>query len=131
MTLTLELAPETEAQIAAGAKASGRSVADYAAELLAQAAEDAADIANAERVMAESKPEDRIPWERVKGEAFLALYRDLAPTIAAGTLRPLKADEISRAIEEAREEQDDEMFAGFGLPVTDDRAGEHEQRAAA
>jgi uncharacterized protein (DUF1778 family) len=71
MTLTLEIAPETEAQIAAGAQASGRSVADYAAELLAQAAEDAADVVDAEQRTASSRAEDWHDWETVKAELSL------------------------------------------------------------
>jgi hypothetical protein len=71
MTLTLELAPETEAQIAAGAQASGRSIADYAAQLLAQAAEDASDAAEVARARAEVKNGDLVPWEQLKAEAGL------------------------------------------------------------
>jgi plastocyanin len=71
MTLTLEIAAETEAQIAAGAQASGRSIADYAAELLAQAAEDAADVAEVARARAEVKPGDLVTWEQLKAEAGL------------------------------------------------------------
>jgi uncharacterized protein (DUF1778 family) len=71
MTLTLEIAPEIEATLQGVAASHGQSLSDYAAELLAQAAEDAEDIADADRVMAESKPENRIPWETVKAELGL------------------------------------------------------------
>jgi uncharacterized protein (DUF1778 family) len=70
MTLTLEIAPEIEAALSQAAQASGQSLSDYAAELLAQAAEDAQDIADADRIMAESDPST---W-RTLDELRTAIY---------------------------------------------------------
>jgi hypothetical protein len=71
MTLTLEIAPEVEAALTDEATRHGQSVNDYAAQLLADALEDALDLAECERVRAEVKDEDLIPWEQVKAEAGL------------------------------------------------------------
>lgn len=70
MTLTLEIAPETQRLLEVGARASGRSVEDYTATLLAQvaeeAAEDAVDIADADRIMANSDPSKRRTLEELR-----------------------------------------------------------------
>ena len=71
MTLTLEIAPEIEATLKGVAASHGQSLSDYAAELLAQAAEDAADVAEVTRARAEVKPGDLVPWELLKAEAGL------------------------------------------------------------
>jgi uncharacterized protein (DUF1778 family) len=70
MTLTLEIAPEIEATLKGVAASHGQSLSDYAAELLAQAAEDAADVADAERIMANSDPSKR----RTLAELRTAIY---------------------------------------------------------
>jgi hypothetical protein len=71
MTLTLDLTPEAEAALEAEAARTGQSAQDFAAQLFAEALEDAIDLADARRILAESKPEDWIPWEQVKAEAGL------------------------------------------------------------
>ena len=83
MTLTLEITPETQRLLEVGANAAGRSVANYTAELLAQvaeeAAEDAIDVADAERIMANSDPANR----RTLAELRTAIYGARAEKKAA------------------------------------------------
>ena len=71
MTLTLEIGAETEAALNEVAAQRGQSASDYAAQLWADALEDALDVAECDRVRAEVKDEDLIPWEQVKAEAGL------------------------------------------------------------
>lgn len=76
MTLTLELAPEVEAALQTEAQASGRTVADCAADLLAEALHEAEldrhDVEEAERRLASTKPEE---W-RTLDELRTAIYGD-------------------------------------------------------
>ncbi len=71
MTLTLDLTPEAEAALEVEAARTGQSAEAYAAQIVAEALDDAIDTADARRILAESKPEDWIPWEQVKAEAGL------------------------------------------------------------
>jgi plasmid stability protein len=71
MTLTLDLTPETEAALEVEAARTGQSANDYAAQLLADALEDALDAAECARARSEVKAEDLIPWEKLKVEAGL------------------------------------------------------------
>lgn len=68
MTLTLEIAPETEAALQSEAARVGQSAQDYAARLFAEALEDALDIAECDRRMDATRPDERISWEVVKAE---------------------------------------------------------------
>jgi len=59
MTLTLEIAPGVEKALETEAQRHGQSVNDYATALIFEALEDAADIADAEHIIANSDPSKR------------------------------------------------------------------------
>lgn len=71
MTFTVELTPEIEAALQQQAAQRGQSAHDYVAALLAEAIEDALDVAEADRIMAASNPQERVSWEQIKAEANL------------------------------------------------------------
>jgi hypothetical protein len=78
MTLTIEVAPETERALEAKAARLGVPVERYAAGVL------------------------RRDVEGDGSAGFMAMLADSAPRIAGGTLRPLTSDDISQAIADAR-----------------------------
>lgn len=59
MTLTLEITPEEEKALTQAAQQAGATLPDYARALLREALEDAADVAEAERILANSDPTQR------------------------------------------------------------------------
>ena len=89
MTLTLEIAPEIERALEEAARANGQSLPDFAAARLAEvareaereAAEDAADIAEADRIMEHSDPSKR----RTLAELRAAIFGEAGDGHAGGT----------------------------------------------
>lgn len=75
MSLTLEIAPEVEAALNEVAAQHGQSANDYAAQLLADALladalEDALDVAEADRIMANSDPTKRRSLAELRTAVF-------------------------------------------------------------
>lgn len=86
MTLTIEIAPETQRAIEGKARRLGVPVERYAAGVLRR------DVENDE------------PRATTKqGAAFLALLDKARPIIAAGTLRPITSESVNAAIDAARD----------------------------
>ncbi len=70
MTLTLEIAPEEEAALNEVAAQHGQSANDYAKQLFAAALEDAMDVAEADRIMANSDPSKRRTLTELRAAVF-------------------------------------------------------------
>ncbi len=77
MTITLELPPDVERALQTEAAHHGISASQLAQQLIAEtlsarerveAEQDLEDAAEARRILAETKPEDWIPWEQLKAE---------------------------------------------------------------
>ncbi len=79
MTLTIEVAPETETQLKEEAARRGLPVAQVAGEMLDDLLQDKEDAEEARRILAETRPEEYIPWEQVKAE----MQADRAPSNGA------------------------------------------------
>ncbi len=62
------MAPETEAQLQEAAARRGLPVAQFVGELVGDFLQDAEDVEEARRILAETRPEEYIPWEQVKAE---------------------------------------------------------------
>jgi hypothetical protein len=88
MTLTIEIAPETQRAIEGKARRLGVPVERYAAGVLRR------DVENEEpRVL------------NKQGAAFLALLDKARPIVAAGTLRPLTSESVNAAIDTTRDRE--------------------------
>jgi hypothetical protein len=78
MTFAFKIKPEIAGLLEIEAKRAGQSVQDYAAELFAEAIEDALDAAEADHILANSDPSQR----RTMDELRAALYGDREPKAA-------------------------------------------------
>lgn len=97
MTLTMEVAPETEQRLEEKARRQGLPLTDYVQDLLEREADEAG-----ETLPKSPQPASQPGAEVSPLTAFLALAQQLAPIIRAGTRGPIKAADV---IETNREER--------------------------